>query len=166
MTSGKKFFHPSWRSHYRALLSILLLSYMILRFTPLLETSFEISLTFMWFIPIVILGNVAIRVYDIRYYFEEDGVTSVKGILSLFKHKSTVRFEDIRSLEVTQSIMGRILGFGNLEIGTAASAGIEVSMVGVADPLKLLKRIESGRDVQEQQPSGRPLVANSRLENS
>ncbi len=120
----------------------------------------------MWVIPLLILANAAIHIYDLSYSLDDEGVTSVKGVLSLFKHKSSVRYEDIRSLEVTQTIMGRILGFGTVEIGTAASAGIEIIMEGVAAPLDLLKQIESGRDVQEQPAPEKQLAANSRMENS
>lgn len=164
MTSTKKVLHPSWRSHYRAVLAAAVLGYMTFIFSPDLEISFEISMSFLWFIPLIILANAAIKIYDLSYYMDSDGVTSVKGVLSLFRHKSSIRYEDIRSLEVTQTIMGRILGFGTVEIGTAASAGIEITLEGVSEPLNLLKQIENCRDLQEQPAVERPLAANSRLE--
>lgn len=164
MTTAKKIIHPSWRSHYRAVLSAAALGYLILTFSPNLEASFDISFSLLWFIPLAILANTAIAIYDLSYSMDGEGITSVKGVLSLFRHKSSVRYEDIRSLEVTQSIMGRILGYGDVEIGTAASAGIEITLEGVINPLSLIKRIEGARDIQEQPPVERSLAANGRME--
>lgn len=166
MSSTKKILHPSWRSHYRAVASVIALAYLIIKFTPDLELSFDVSFGFLWFVPLFILANVAIQIYDLSYALDGEGITSVKGVLSLYKHKSSVRYEDIRSLEVTQSIMGRILGFGTVEIGTAASSGIEIIMEGVAGPIKLLKQIESGRDIQEQPAPEKRLAANARIEDN
>lgn len=61
------------------------------------------------------------------------------------KLQNEIWIKDMRGVNLVQSIWQRILGIGNVAIGTAASAGTEISIVGVANPSEVIAQINSLR---------------------
>jgi uncharacterized membrane protein YdbT with pleckstrin-like domain len=56
-----------------------------------------------------------------------------------------IRMQDIRGIEVERTLMQRILGIGDVEIGTAATEGSEIVMCGVVDPEGFVKNVNALR---------------------
>lgn len=61
------------------------------------------------------------------------------------KLQNEIWIKDMRGVNLVQGIWQRIIGVGNIAIGTAASAGTEISIVGVAKPTEIISQINSLR---------------------
>ncbi len=71
-------------------------------------------------------------------------VTQKSGIIG--KDLSEVDLKDIRNVLVKYGILDRLLGIGNIGLGTAAQAGIEIKMKGFRDPERIRKLIVDAKD--------------------
>jgi len=87
---------------------------------------------------IVVVAWDAIRRYSTLYVVTDQRLRVRHGILS--RHEQTARFERVQNVEVSQSLMDRLLRVGAVEFDTAGSdtgdAGIRYS--GIADPQRLV----------------------------
>lgn len=108
-----------------------------------------LSLPILWLIPAWWLVTLIFRVYNVRYSADARGLESVEGVLSFNQTITRVRYGDVRSLELDQTILERILDVGELEVGTAGTAGVEMIFKGVAEPFAIKKLIQSRRDIEE-----------------
>lgn len=85
------------------------------------------------------------------YIVTPDAVTAKQGIFS--QKTDYVRSNHIRSINVTQSFVGRIIGYGDIGFASAGSNRVEVLFQGVANPLVLKDRIATslfgGRDSKD-----------------
>lgn len=66
------------------------------------------------------------------------------GIISRKTHEVTIR--DIRSINMTQSILERIFGLGSIQIGSAGTGGVEVEFKGITNPTKVRDAIRKTKD--------------------
>ena len=66
------------------------------------------------------------------------------GLISQETHEVAIR--DIRNINVKQGILGRMCGFGTVEIASAGTAGVEVSFVGIAGPIRVRDLIRKEKD--------------------
>lgn len=105
-----------------------------------------LRLPLFWLLPAFVLGGLLIRMYDVRYTMNSGGLESRTGIVSVRQVVSKIRYEDIRGVEVVQSVLDRVLGVGILEISTAATGGIEIILEGVAHPREVQDTILAERD--------------------
>ena len=78
-----------------------------------------------------------------KYQIFDDVVVASFGIVS--RRSTQVRVADIRGMSVHQSLVGRLLGVGDVTIGTAATGGAEVVMRGVRDPSGIVATIDGLR---------------------
>lgn len=79
-----------------------------------------------------------VRLYlNSLYLFEIPRVSGHRGLLSFNYRVSTVKYEDVREIKVEQSILGRILNYGTVLVGTAARSGYELEIRNVARPLEI-----------------------------
>lgn len=159
MDSGEIVIPRVWRSEWRALVMFFFLSLVSIiasRFFPwsivkgslftLGNNQVVLSLPLFWFMPFLSLGGAIYNIYNVRYSISEKGLRSVAGILALNQHKIFVQFEDIRSVEIVQGIIERLLNIGRLEISTAASSGVEMTFTGVGAPSDLQNMVGRERD--------------------
>lgn len=65
------------------------------------------------------------------------------GILS--KNITEVYHEDVRSIQVNQSLFQRIFGVGSIGISSAGQSGIEIAAQGIPDPNKVREIIDAHR---------------------
>ena len=106
--------------------------------TPLLEVrpswwNFFWYLVFFWLIvPLVIAlwkrNSLVLRVYHDRVKLE-------RGLLG--KEYRELFIGDIRSIDVDQGVLGRLFGFGDLTISTAATVDAAEIMPGMPHPLRI-----------------------------
>lgn len=65
------------------------------------------------------------------------------GIIS--RNIQEVAMRDIRSLKFKQGIIERLFGLGSIEIGSAGTGGVEVTLKGVVDPSSVMEIINFHR---------------------
>ncbi|MFH7319281.1 PH domain-containing protein [Desulfurivibrio sp. D14AmB] len=75
-----------------------------------------------------------------RYIVDRDNVAVRSGIIA--RKVLSIRHRHIRSIEVRQSIMERLLGVGNVEMASAATGDTEVKFRWVASPTRIKEEIE------------------------
>lgn len=92
------------------------------------------SIHFLYILGVIIVlgGAIVIKHHSWCYLVTTDVIQSVVGIVS--RNTSTIRISDLRSVNVKQSVLQRMLGTGDIEFGSAGSAGIEVVFKGVLNP--------------------------------
>ena len=103
-----------------------------------------------WLLPLSAWILMIFRMYDVRYRADSRGLEAISGILSLKQRITRVRYEDIRSIETEQTIIERMLDVGDVEVGTAATSGIEMTLFGVGAPCEVRDMIQIERDRREQ----------------
>jgi len=108
--------------------------------------SVMLKLPLFWLLPAMALCMALFRLYNVRYTMTSKGLESRVGVLWTSQHISRVRFEDIVGIETRQTLLERFLNVGDIEIGTAATGGIELVFEGVASPFEVMKIIQSERD--------------------
>lgn len=96
-----------------------------------------------WLISIIqILGILAGGIYGLKIFVEwlghryklgVNGVESAEGIIA--RNKANVRYAHIRSAEVKQGIIDRLLDVGSVELATAGSSDVEIIFKGIHDPV-------------------------------
>jgi uncharacterized membrane protein YdbT with pleckstrin-like domain len=101
-------------------------------------------LCFAWLIiPFIVAwikrSAVVMRVYRGR-------VTLKRGILNKCERELFMR--DVRSIDIDQSLLGRMVGIGDLSISTAASADAVESIEGVPNPQRIRDLIIAQRQAQ------------------
>jgi len=86
-----------------------------------------------------------------RFTVDDDSIESRRGIIG--RTVQSIRIEDLRNINVRQSLVERMLGVGSVEFSTAGGSGIEVVFFGIEDPLKLKEGVQQ---MQEERDRSRP----------
>lgn len=110
------------------------------------STRLMLDLPIFWFLPFAALLKPLYNIYNVAYIFFGRGVEAKEGIISLHQKITRIRYEDVRVVEVHQTLLGRILGYGRVEIGTAASQEVEINLVGVSRPALIQDVIVAERE--------------------
>lgn len=110
-------------------------------------TVYYLRLPLAWLIPATILMTVLWRIYNVCYQIDAKGIEAREGILSLSQSITRIRYEDIRSIETFQTILGRIINVGTVEMGTAATGEVEIRMRGIASPKYFQELIQMRREL-------------------
>ncbi len=110
------------------------------------EHSYFLKFPLFSLIPLIALLLSTWRVFDAEYAIDHRGIQSTNGLLSTNKQVRRVRYEDIRLVQINQTILGRIFDYGNVEIGTAAVEGIEIVLEDIVHPQGVQNLIQTERD--------------------
>jgi len=113
---------PVWRSY--------IFAYVISFFT-----------LFAYGLGILVLFLIVLDRRSKRYTVTTERVSARKGIIA--KHINEVDIEHIRSVTMKQNPWARLLGYGDVLIGTAGTAGIEIVIKNVSSPAKLKEAIRN-----------------------
>lgn len=109
------------------------------------------TLMFFGVLGFISLASWWLRVINIRLIVTNERVTLRMGVLS--KNIREVFLSDIRSVQINQSFLQRILNVGHMEISSAATADAEISIDGIPNPNQVKKLIdEYRREHDENQP--------------
>ena len=119
-----------------------------------IEVYHPATMNYLWGIIFgVITIPVLIGIFVLLYILIEIKCTSYK----LTTHRIIVRrgwiaklqneiwIKDMRGVNLVQGLWQRIIGVGDIDIGTAASAGTEISIEGIANPSEVIAKINSLR---------------------
>lgn len=94
------------------------------------------------FVAVVVL-NALIRFRTTHYEVHGWGVVVRSGWLS--RRQVEARYEKVTDVEVTQTVPGRLFGFGTIRINTAGSAGAPINFVGVRAPDQVKAIVDQAR---------------------
>lgn len=105
-----------------------------------------LSLPLFWLIPLGGFFDLVYRIYNVRFELTSRFIEARTGILSLNQNITRIRYEDVRGAEIDQTILGRMLDYGDVQVGTAASAEMEVIISAISAPRELQEMILRERD--------------------
>jgi hypothetical protein len=88
-------------------------------------------------IPVLLLLNIFRTYYNEMIHFERNKITLYFGRLGFKYEVPALKYIDIRGVQVRQSIMGRILDYGDVELGTSGAADYEMTIQGVRNPTQM-----------------------------
>lgn len=103
----------------------------------------------LWFLPLFSLMISIYKMYNVKYKVDNRGIEATVGRISVKQRVNRVRYEDIRAIDIHQTIIQRMLDVGSLEMGTAASAETEVILDGISAPYELKDMLERERDARK-----------------
>ncbi len=103
--------------------------------------------SFRWFaiIPMGILLELVRCYNNDLYVLERERIVHHAGLLSWTYHVPSIRYYDIRAVQVNQAIIGRIFNFGDVELSTAAQEHSELVITGIHNPREFCRLIEDMR---------------------
>ncbi len=87
-------------------------------------------------VPMLVLVAVIVYRYHVWTFTIRSGtIESCRGIIGRDVH--SIRVQDLRNVNVRQTIWQRLLGVGDVEFSSAGGAGVEVTFYGVSGPLRI-----------------------------
>jgi uncharacterized membrane protein YdbT with pleckstrin-like domain len=100
-------------------------------------------------VPMLVLVTVIVYRYHVWTFTIRGGtIESCRGIIG--RDVQSIRVQDLRNVNVRQSIFQRLFGVGDVEFSSAGGAGVEVTFYGVLDPLGVKDRVmRSNRDSRD-----------------
>jgi uncharacterized membrane protein YdbT with pleckstrin-like domain len=84
---------------------------------------------------VYLIAVVVYRRYSWAYKIDHDTIESREGLIA--RKVKSIRIQDLRNINVNQSLMERIVGVGDVEFSSAGGSGIEVVFRGVDKPLEV-----------------------------
>ncbi|MCR4303825.1 MAG: PH domain-containing protein [Gallionella sp.] len=84
---------------------------------------------------VYLIAVVLYRRYSWRYKIDDVSIESREGIIA--RKVKSIRIRDLRNINVNQTLWQRLMGVGDVEFSSAGGSGIEVTFLGVDDPLKI-----------------------------
>ncbi len=109
-----------------------------------------LSMRWISLVPAVVLLEILRRYHDDLYVFGLEKINHYEGRLSLNSSVPSLKYTDIRAVQVEQTIPGRLFNFGNVLLDSAGTDGAELTISGVLSPLELAKLIEEFREASLQ----------------
>jgi membrane protein YdbS with pleckstrin-like domain len=89
-----------------------------------------IAAVFVYLVIVVIY-----RRYSWAYTISGETIESREGLIG--RKVKSIRVQDLRNINVNQSLWQRLMGVGDVEFSSAGGSGIEVTFRGVSDPLQV-----------------------------
>jgi uncharacterized membrane protein YdbT with pleckstrin-like domain len=83
------------------------------------------------------------RHYEWRFKVEDGAITSAKGIIA--RQTRSINVNDVRNVNVSQSVIQRLLGIGDVEFSSSGGSGIEVVFLGVSSPDSIADAVQEER---------------------
>lgn len=159
MLSGEIVVRRAWRSQLKQIATYLILcvaAVVLSGYFPgsvvsgeiitLGQTTLYLSLPLFSLMPLVSLMLLIVPIYDATLTIDSRGIELRRGILGWNQHIMRVRYEDIRGVELEQTLLDRALNVGGVGIGTAAAAEIEIYMDGIPAPQEIKEMIQAEKD--------------------
>ena len=88
--------------------------------------------------------------YAIKLCFDDDGIVLKKGIIAL--NQVQIRYGDIKTIGVQQSIIDRLLGIGTLHLDSAGTNGtVDIIFDNLVNPVAMRHRIQALIDLYMKQ---------------
>ena len=153
-TTHNRIHRPALRAYIKEWLLVMVLGYSALETESVLamflgkEGVYKLG-DFPWLLQLTSLIAILGMLYFIskitfswmanRLYLKENAVESSVGIIA--RNTSSVRYSHVRSVEIIQGVIDRILDTGRIELATAGSADTEIVFARVARPMVIQQEI-------------------------
>jgi uncharacterized membrane protein YdbT with pleckstrin-like domain len=138
---------PAWRSQWFLMtLAIILL---LIPFLPLIESlragtdwrfTLDPSLAMLGVPFLVVCFIMTYRHFSWRFTIDGFSIESRRGIIA--REVSSIQIADVRSINVKQSLLQRLLFIGDVEFSSAASPEAEVVFKKISNPMRLKRKIQ------------------------
>jgi len=139
-TRGKEFAQRIWRAALAGLL-ILIVS-LILMIHPELRLIGWITVVIA-VIPLVEIGHLVLDWINERYIITNRRVVEVKGIIN--KHVRDSALEKVNDVDMTQSVVGRVLGYGTVQIITGSDIGVN-RFYRISNPVRFKREMLNAKE--------------------
>ena len=99
-------------------------------------------------VPVFLFGVLILLYVIIEIKYTSYELTTHRIIVRrgwIAKLQNEIWIKDMRAVNLVQGIWQRIIGVGNIAIGTAASAGTEINIEGIKNPSEVIAKINSLR---------------------
>lgn len=97
---------------------------------------------------VILIGFLILLYVWINIHYTSYRITTQRIIVRqgwIAKYQNEIWIKDMRGANLVQGIWQRIIGVGDISIGTAATAGAEICMKGIANPQKVVDQINKLR---------------------
>jgi uncharacterized membrane protein YdbT with pleckstrin-like domain len=100
------------------------------------------SVSLVFALPFIVVGVIMLyRHYSSRFILDGGIIESRHGFIA--RRVSSIGVEDVRNINVKQSIPQRLLGIGDVEFSSAASADAEVVFNQIANPMRVKEKVQA-----------------------
>ncbi len=99
----------------------------------------QIVLALIGVLMLVLIAVIVYRYHVWTFTIRSGTIESCRGIIG--RNVQSIRVQDLRNVNVRQTIMQRLFGVGDVEFSSAGGAGVEVTFYGVTDPLGVKDRV-------------------------
>jgi uncharacterized membrane protein YdbT with pleckstrin-like domain len=138
---GTQIFRPAWRSFYWHMAGIVLCFVAIVWGTAHYPEHWK-AITGLFFIVAAALAvHTAFRRLGVALLVKPEEVSLDQGFIG--RHSVEISTSNIRTIQVSQSIMQRILDLGNLRIGSAATNDYEICVNNLPNPYVIRDLIQA-----------------------
>ena len=137
---------PSMRSSYKCMFTIIALFIvaLVLSFVKPIETHHEYLLG-MWILWIIVavamLLYMKLQTLGVHLYVKPEEVEYVKGILK--QNSIEISYRDFRMIEVSQTVMQRLLNIGDISIASSGTGGKEIVAPNMPSPREIRDEIQA-----------------------
>lgn len=130
--------HPAWMNQWWQILVMFAMPVVFILaywkgdqyFSPLnLRVAFVVIVAVFVYLIVVVIY----RRYSWAYTMNNETIESREGLVA--RKVKSIRVQDLRNINVNQSLWQRILGVGDVEFSSAGGSGVEVVFRSVNDPL-------------------------------
>ena len=94
---------------------------------------------------VYLVAVVVYRRYSWAYTIDSETIESREGVIA--RRVNSIRIQDLRNINVNQSLIQRIMGVGDVEFSSAGDGGIEVVSRGVNKPLEVKAMVQRLQDL-------------------
>jgi uncharacterized membrane protein YdbT with pleckstrin-like domain len=139
--------HPALRNQWLAILVAMLLFVLFVYFGVKGAAAgggrnVQVVLAIIGVPMLVLVAMIVYRYHVWTFTIRGDTIESCKGILG--RDVQSIRVQDLRNVNVRQTLWQRLFGVGDVEFSSAGGAGVEVTFYGVTDPLGVKDRVMRG----------------------
>lgn len=97
------------------------------------ERELNIRIPFLLLVFFVFVVRPIVKLRDSYFQISPHHLRITRGRLSLWKNVQEFAFEDLLGVEVSQSLIGRMLGYGDIKVGSKTMS-IHLTMGGIRNP--------------------------------
>ncbi|NEZ03117.1 PH domain-containing protein [Wenzhouxiangella sp. XN201] len=136
---------PAWRNYWAGLtLALLLLLASLASVVMEWVAESVVVAGVLLVLALLTLGVVVFKRFSWKFTIEGNRVSRHQGIIS--RNQQSIRINDLRSVELDQSIFQRIFGVGDLLFYSSGSDHAEVKFFGIKDPVGWRDNIYNAMD--------------------
>ncbi len=139
---------PAWRNQWFLILVAVLLGALAVAVGigsagGLSGRNLQIALALLAAVLLVLLAVILYRHFVWTFTIHDGTIESCHGLIG--RDVRSIRVQDLRNVNVRQTVFQRLFGVGNVEFSSAGGPGVEVTFYGVLDPLDVKDRVMRAR---------------------